>query len=96
MPGELPPAAASWPERRRHALADPAMRAAVAKSTRSLAAKKEAAFAAYPAAEAMRTRAVIGRRGVNTRTSAAIIHSASPMRMRRHRRVMTWTRSSTS
>jgi hypothetical protein len=45
MPGELPPAGATWPERRRRALADPAMRAAVAKSTRSLAAKKEAVFA---------------------------------------------------
>jgi L-lactate dehydrogenase complex protein LldF len=72
MPGELPPAAASWPERRRHALADPAMRAAVAKSTRSLAAKKEAAFAAYPAAEAMRTRAVLARRGSLARVDALL------------------------
>ena len=72
MPGELPPAAASWPERRRHALADPAMRAAVAKSTRSLTAKNEAVFAAYPAAEAMRTRAVIGRRGSLARVDALL------------------------
>ena len=72
MPGELPPAGASWPERRRHALADPAMRAAVAKSTRSLTAKKEAVFAAYPAAEAMRTRAVIGRRGSLARVDALL------------------------
>ena len=72
MPGELPPAGATWPERRRRALADPAMQAAVAKSTRSLAAKKEAVFAAYPAAEAMRKRAVIARRGSLARVDALL------------------------
>ena len=72
MPGELPPAGATWAERRRRALGDPAMRAAVAKSTRSLAAKKEAVFAAYPAAEAMRTRAVIARRSSLGRVDALL------------------------
>src|SRR5450759_4240801 len=63
MPGVLPPATAPWPERRRRALADPTMRAAVAKTTRNLAQGKVAAYAAYPPGEAMRVRAVTARRG---------------------------------
>ena len=73
MPGELPPPGAAWPARRSRALADPAMRAAVAKSTRSLAAKKAAAFAAYPAGEAMRRRAVTARRASITRVDELLV-----------------------
>ena len=62
MPGVLPPATAPWPERRRRALADPTMRAAVAKTTRNLAQGKASAYAAYPPGEAMRVRAVTARR----------------------------------
>ncbi len=62
MPGVLPPADAPWPERRRRALADSTMRAAVALSARNLAEKKAAAYAAYPPGEAMRPRAIASRR----------------------------------
>jgi L-lactate dehydrogenase complex protein LldF len=73
MPGELPPAGATWPSRRKRALADPAMRAAVAKSTRSLADKKVAAYAGYPAGEAMRRRAVVARRASIARMDELLV-----------------------
>jgi L-lactate dehydrogenase complex protein LldF len=72
MPGILPPAGAPWPERRRRALGDPTMREAVGKSTRSLAEKKAAAYAAYPLGEAMRVRAVAARREALGHTDALL------------------------
>jgi L-lactate dehydrogenase complex protein LldF len=72
MPGVLPPAGATWPERRRRALGDPTMRAAVAKSTRSLAEKKAAAYASYPPGEAMRAPAVAARRSALAHTDALL------------------------
>jgi len=72
MPGVLPPAGASWPERRRRALADPTMRAAVALSARNLAEKKAAAYAAYPPGEAMRKPAVASRREALKHTDALL------------------------
>jgi L-lactate dehydrogenase complex protein LldF len=73
MPGELPPAGATWPARRKRALADPTMRAAVAKSTRNLAEKKVAAYAGYPAGEAMRRRAVVARRASIARVDELLV-----------------------
>ena len=72
MPGVLPPAKAPWPERRRRALADPTMRAAVAKTTRNLAQSKATAFATYPSGEAMRVRAVSARRGALAHIDALV------------------------
>jgi L-lactate dehydrogenase complex protein LldF len=49
------------------------MQAAVAKSTRNLADKKVAAFAGYPAAETMRRRAVVARRGSIARVDELLV-----------------------
>ena len=62
MPGLLPAAKARWPERRRAALADPTMRAAVVRTTKNLAQGKATAFATYPHGEEMRVEAASARR----------------------------------
>lgn len=62
MPGLLPAAKAPWPERRRQALADPTMRAAVVRTTKNLSGGKATAFATYPQGEEMRLKAVSARR----------------------------------
>jgi L-lactate dehydrogenase complex protein LldF len=62
MPGILPASSARWPERRRAALADQTMRAAVLRTTRNLAQGKATAFATYPHGEEMRLKAVTARR----------------------------------
>jgi L-lactate dehydrogenase complex protein LldF len=72
MPGVLPPADAPWPERRRRALADPTMRAAVVRTTRNLAQGKAGAYATYPPGEAMRVRAVSARRSALARIDALL------------------------
>ncbi len=62
MTGILPAARARWPERRRSALADPTMRAAVTRTTKNLNGGKETAFATYPYGEELRVKAVAARR----------------------------------
>ena len=98
MPGILPPAKAIWPERRRRALADPTMRAAIVRTTKNLTLGKETTFAAYPHGEEMRVAAASARRTalgridellaeLSTKVEAnggSVVHAAAPADVARY------------
>ena len=62
MPSLLPSPGATWKERRDRALADATLRGAVAKSTRHLAAQREAVYAGYPRGEELLPQAQAAKR----------------------------------